>query len=175
MLRAYVGKDDDPFDPDGIWGEFANTVKPAKKTKTVAKPIAKPRAKVLKEPAEPALPRTPTSTSPTSLPTLQRRKGKLPQIGAQIDLHGFTQKLAYERLTSFIHRCMGQSVKYALVVTGKGNPLTGTGVIQKELPRWCATPALAPYIVSCSFAPPQLGGNGAYIIHLRTKKRGPSS
>lgn len=170
----------DPFDPDDAWDVFSQSIKPTTPAKSVARSTPKPRTPV---PTPNRLPESAShdgqdATHPSAhlTPVIQPRaqKGKTPQIQAQLDLHGFTQELAFKRLCDVVHRSCANGVRFILVITGKGNPLTGTGIIQRELPRWCQMSALSAHIISCGFAPPALGGKGAYILHLRTKNRRPT-
>ncbi|USO01669.1 MAG: Smr/MutS family protein [Alphaproteobacteria bacterium] len=172
LARLYRHADMKDFDPDSAWESFAETVTPhcEKISSAVPKYLPKPdpHIKGTPRPVE-------TLFAASSVPQVasfqsRKQKGKIPLIETTLDLHGFTQKLAFERLCSFVHMCCTQKKRYVLVVTGKGNPLTGTGIIQQELPRWCAVSPLSQHIIACAFAPPNRGGKGAYILHLRIAK-----
>jgi DNA-nicking Smr family endonuclease len=69
-----------------------------------------------------------------------------------------------------------------LVITGKGrteddptrpfdmaDEKRGRGVLKRNVPRWLAEPALAPFVVSCATASPRHGGEGALYVHLRRR------
>lgn len=52
---------------------------------------------------------------------------------ARLDLHGFHQDEAWERLTYFISDCMKRGIRKVIVVHGKGIHTTGTNPVLGDL------------------------------------------
>lgn len=118
------------------------------------------------------------------VPGLDRRsatrlaKGQLP-IEAHLDLHGLRQAAAYEALKGFILGSVRAERRCVLVVTGKGQE-RGTsiamgeeapGVLKRNLPRWLSEPPLADKVLALRAATAQHGGEGAFYVLLRRRRR----
>jgi DNA-nicking Smr family endonuclease len=86
-------------------------------------------------------------------------------IDARLDLHGLTIEKAHKKFLEFLYNAVIDEQKKLLIITGKGPE--GKGKIKEELPKWCDTDYLAPFVSSCKIAPAEMGGNGAYIIKLK--------
>jgi len=156
-------------------------------------PPPKPRAERRSStpPPKPASAGTPPPERPqvpverrAMVPGLDRRsaarlaKGQLP-IEARLDLHGYRQAAAYEALKSFILGSVRAERRCVLVVTGKGQergqpPAMGEeapGILKRSLPRWLSEPPLADKILALRPATPQHGGEGAFYVLLRRRRR----
>jgi DNA-nicking Smr family endonuclease len=115
-------------------------------------------------------------TKPSSHSSLlyeSRKKLKRPAVEASLDLHGFTQREAFETLGKFIKDSQQKGRQCVLVITGKGLRLdleTYTfkkGVLREELPRWLETEPLRKFVRYYTFAHIKDGGEGAFYIFLK--------
>lgn len=90
------------------------------------------------------------------------------QVQGKIDLHGMTQEKAYQNLTRFMNHSQLEFKKYVLVITGKGN-ISRTSVLKPLFYNWLTNhPHL---VVAYAPAPPQWGGNGAFLVHIRRNRK----
>lgn len=92
------------------------------------------------------------------------RKGRL-EPEAKLDLHGYRQEAAYRALQRFLMRAQGLGQRIVLVVTGKGGTLRGM------LPRWLGESEFRNLVVGISVAHAKHGGEGAFYVALKKKKR----
>ncbi len=110
-----------------------------------------------------------------------RRGTALPD--AKLDLHGLTEQVAHQTLSSFLQGAHRRGDRLVLVVTGKGmrspDPhapfdmeLAGRsrGVLKTMVPRWLGEPALARLIADTRQAHRRYGGEGALYVYLRKGK-----
>lgn len=102
------------------------------------------------------------------------RRGNYP-IDARLDLHGYTQVEALEKITNFIHHHYLEQHRCLLVVTGKGSlgvdkTVPRRGILRESLPDWLAGEALRPYILAFDKAHIKHGGNGAYYVLLKRRR-----
>lgn len=131
----------------------------------------------------PDLPNVPTRTFYLSTNTFETcpelpqgapmRHVKSPRITpqARLDLHGMTQKQAFEEVHLFITRCARQGLREVLIITGKGLKGAPTpGVLRASLPTWLEDPLLRPMVGSFSQARILHGGSGAYYVFLKKIK-----
>jgi len=95
-------------------------------------------------------------------------KGLL-KIDAIKDFHGYNLNIAKDVLINFILNSYKSKLKNILVITGKGK--NNSGVLKKEIPRWLYDKEIKKYIISHFTAPKNLGGEGAILIRIKTKKR----
>lgn len=123
------------------------------------------------------LPPTQTSAAPKQLRvghSLDKQtitklaKERLP-IEGRVDLHGMTQSEAHGLLLSFLQRACAGGVRYALVITGKGEG--GDGVLRRAVPAWLSTPSFRPFVSGYDHAARGHGGGGALYVRLRRKDR----
>lgn len=89
-------------------------------------------------------------------------------IEARLDLHGYTQFSAEDRLKSFLLSAHAQGYRSVLVITGKG--LSGDGIIRRRIPEWLGAPELSHVVAGFSLAHRRHGGDGALYVAL--KRRG---
>lgn len=104
--------------------------------------------------AEPYLPKR------RDVNTLSRRQMRNIEFESTIDLHGLTESQAEEKLKFFIYQCLANSVRTALVITGKG----------KNIVRLCVESWLLSHPdVIASFQPAQQkhGGKGAFYVFIK--------
>lgn len=128
-------------------------------------------------PAKPALPSAPPA-APVWPPGLDRRTDQrlrrgLLAIDARIDLHGMNQATAHAAVVAFLLRCSYEGRRCVLVITGKGTPGEGGGVLRHALPRWLAETPTRPIVIAHAPAQPRHGGDGALYVLL--KRRRPAS
>lgn len=122
------------------------------------------------------------------LPALDRRKARRIATGAteiegRLDLHGMTQSAAHDRLVAFILHSVGLGRRTVLVITGKGGSrsaangggedfhVDGLGILRRNLPRWLAERPLRDVVLGCQQAARRHGGDGAYYVTLRSKRK----
>jgi DNA-nicking Smr family endonuclease len=85
-------------------------------------------------------------------------------IEKTIDLHGLKKDEAFERLLHFFGKCQLENVKRVMVITG-GNPMKKS-IIRSSFQKWVKE-SFGNYIVSCSQAKIQHGGQGAFYLILK--------
>lgn len=104
------------------------------------------------------------------------RKGEF-KIERRLDLHGLTEKEAFDAVDSFIRNAYLQSLRCVLIITGKGlSRETGDwydkkGILKECVPAWLNTPELRPLILAASYARPEDGGTGALYVLLRRRRQ----
>lgn len=92
------------------------------------------------------------------------RRGQL-EVEARLDLHGFTQREAYQQLCDFVQRCQRNDQRSVLVITGRGT--RSEGILRSMVPRWLAGPELGTKVSSYAVAHIRHGGEGAFYVLLR--------
>ncbi|MCA0370894.1 MAG: Smr/MutS family protein [Proteobacteria bacterium] len=100
-------------------------------------------------------------------------RAKPPKIApqARIDLHGLTQRQAFEEVHQFITKCAEKGLREVLIITGKGLKGAPTpGVLRASLPGWLEDPLLRPMVGSFSQARICHGGSGAFYVFLKKPK-----
>ena len=95
-------------------------------------------------------------------------RGKQPPE-ASIDLHGMNRSQAYHAIDQFIRMARAKDYRVVLIVTGKGR-----GILRDGLPDWLNRQHIRDHILAFDFAPPQFGGDGAFLVVLRRCRRGPA-
>ncbi len=95
------------------------------------------------------------------------RLGKY-SIDARLDLHGMTVKQARSAVYQFIHDCMEQDIRCALITHGKG-----LGRAQPALLKSCVAHWLPQFeqVLAFHSAQKQHGGSGATYLLLRKSER----
>lgn len=92
-----------------------------------------------------------------------------PRIDERLDLHGTTAEAAVRRLESFLLACRRRGLGTVLVITGRGRHSPGgVGVLRQRIDAWLRGPG-AGFVAAYSPAPPRLGGDGAFLVHLRRR------
>lgn len=109
-------------------------------------------------------------------------------IDARIDLHGMRQSEAHSALRVFLHRSVAKGHRIVLVITGKGGPgraaggddafgpfvnegAPDRGVLRRNAPLWLNEPDLRTIVVGHTPAHVRHGGDGAFYVQLRRKRR----
>lgn len=161
------------------WKAYAGAVRPIvkkKKVKSCGPDGRKDEKAVVRRHAEKAPVRMadPVSAKPLVKETLERRREKAlreggVEIEAKLDLHGLTQRQAFEKLGDFMRKCVKDGRRSLLIVTGKGTG--GEGVLRRNLETWLARLPEASSVLTLRQAAPKHGGEGAFYLLLR-KKRG---
>ncbi len=99
-------------------------------------------------------------------------KGKI-KVMDQLDLHGHNCKDSKKLVLEFINRNYSHNRRLLLLITGKGTRLSveegwkGTGKLKRSIPDWLRSKALNDKILWFDHAPPEKGGDGAYLIYLK--------
>ena len=94
------------------------------------------------------------------------KKKKWP-IDKALDLHGMTQRAAYDALVRFFNQARRQEKRTLLVITGKGSRLQGGGVLRRLLPLWLSEAPFAPHVLAITAARTEDGGDGAFYVRLK--------
>lgn len=84
-----------------------------------------------------------------------------------LDVHNMTEQQAYESIKTFLVFAQQRGEAAVLIITGKGSPSLGTGVINKNLPRWLDTAFFRNIVRSVRLADIADGGAGAYYVNLK--------
>ncbi len=104
------------------------------------------------------------------------------KIEARLDLHGMTQKQAYDALLRFLEKAQSNNLKNVLVITGKGSNTSfetendflsyreAPGVLRRKLPDWLYTGKMKRLVTHFDEAAPNHGGSGAFYISIRKRK-----
>ena len=186
-----------PLDPDDValWDEVKKTVKRLPRTAT--KPRAKKAKSVLIETVAQVMPpmaainapekkavRVQTlkpalvqAASPVEIDRQSFRKIKTGRVMIEdsLDLHGMRQDSAHRALEGFLDHAIHRGYALVLVVTGKGEriyaPGTSSGILRKNVPIWLSEGRLSSLVVSFRTAALNHGGEGAYYVRLRKKKK----
>lgn len=98
---------------------------------------------------------------------LKREVDKNFVADARLDLHGKTLESGYRQFVAFVNANYDVGCRHLIVVTGKGTPSRGTGVIKRSLPTWLVHPDIADKILYVNYANVRDGGDGAVYILLR--------
>jgi DNA-nicking Smr family endonuclease len=96
------------------------------------------------------------------------RRGDV-EIGATLDLHGYTQDAALAALLRFLHRAHKRGDRVVIVVTGAGRG--GEGVLKRMLPSWLAMRDIRPLVAGYAPAHRTHGGAGAFYVFLKRMRR----
>jgi DNA-nicking Smr family endonuclease len=97
-------------------------------------------------------------------------------IDTTLDLHGYTQNEAHNRLLHFIRNARSGGATVVLVITGKGarksdDPFGERGVLFRQVPLWLKQPEFREHIVGFERAGVAHGGEGALYVRLRKPRR----
>ena len=111
---------------------------------------------------------TPQKDNFPRLPARSKPKIHHAQPQTTLDLHGYTELQALQRLQSFLLTCQQKGLHTVLVITGKGLHSGAQGPILLQVAtQWLATKLAQHSIKSFARAPIQLGGDGAILIHFK--------
>ncbi len=104
----------------------------------------------------------------------KRFKREVYKVEATLDLHGVTEKAAFEQVCDFVKQAYNCGKRCILIVTGKGwddVPFSGKGVLRKAVPEWLSKSEISPLILAFKNPSESMGGAGALYILLRKKQR----
>ena len=100
---------------------------------------------------------------------------------SEIDLHGFTLDEANKKIEKFVYECFNHGYNKLRIVTGKGlhsnneqNPYVSKelGILKYSVPEFIKNNSdLMKCILEFKEAPEQEGGDGAFYIFLKKKKK----
>ena len=109
--------------------------------------------------------------------TIKKFKKEEIAIEATLDLHGYTEKEAYEQVKTFIQTSYQKNKRCILIITGKGrtnsddNIYTSTkGILRNGLPQWLNNPEIRPLILAFRHPSEAKGGKGAVCLLLKRKR-----
>ena len=108
--------------------------------------------------------------------TMRRFKREEFAVEAVLDLHGFTEKKAYEAVKNFIISSYMSAKRCVIIITGKGSfhvdedIFATKGVLKTSVPQWLNNPELSGLILSYIHPSEKLGGSGALYILLRRNR-----
>ena len=108
--------------------------------------------------------------------TLNKFKKEEFKIEAVLDLHGYKEDDAFEKVEDFITRCYNKGKRCVIVVTGKGHLhqnediYTPTGILKRQTPQWLNMPRIRSMILVFKNPSERLGGKGALYILLKRNK-----
>jgi DNA-nicking Smr family endonuclease len=158
--------DEAGLDGAELWHKVAATVKPYTPKKAPQKPEKqKLHTSIQNRTAEiPSFIPKKITTKKIDAGVSKDLKRKKFSIDAKIDLHGMTEKNAYQKLMTFVTRCLAQEKRTILVITGKG--AGGQGILKKNAPLWLET-EFAGRLLALSEAPIDMGGSGAFLARFR--------
>ena len=96
------------------------------------------------------------------------------KVEATLDLHGVTEKNAYELVCNFIKTSYNNKKRCVLIVTGKGlresdELFSERGILRKSVPLWLANDEIGYLVLAYKNPSEALGGTGALYILLRKK------
>lgn len=95
------------------------------------------------------------------------------KIEAILDLHGQTEKNAFDKVSKFITSAYANGKRCILIITGKGLPhddediFAARGILKNCVPNWLNSPELRPMILAYKNPSESRGGSGALYILLR--------
>lgn len=169
-------------DDDSVWQEFVKDIKPIRHPEKVFEQ-KKPKLRV-----------TPKISSHTvyhgeglseleignfnniDANTAARfKKGEF-RVEGELDLHGYTEKNAFDAVVEFIKLSYLRKKRCIAIITGKGKPresddiFAARGVLREIVPQWLNLQELRPLILAINHPAPNDGGNGAIRIFLRRQR-----
>ncbi len=94
------------------------------------------------------------------------------KVEAVLDLHGTTEKAAFDRVCHFVQLAYNAGKRCIVIVTGKGAGdavFSEKGVLRKSVPNWLSHSEISPLILAFKNPSEAMGGTGALYILLRKK------
>lgn len=186
MSAAGGGKSKDPgLSGDALWDEIKKTIKPLRKAH--ARSVAVSAKKIEKSPPSPMRQKpaaqafSPPPARTPRLPPLavldRRARGRIArgstEIEGKLDLHGYQQAAAKNRLLHFLDEAQRREKSLVLVITGKGTVTSADGergVLKRQVPLWLAQPEFRALVIGFEEAAPSHGGAGALYVRVRRRK-----
>ena len=96
--------------------------------------------------------------------SLRQFKKNQNNLKACLDLHGYTQEPAIQKLANYIGQCQNEDICYFLVIFGKGLSSSGEPVLKKVV---CSYMVACEEVLAYEFAKAKDGGDGAAYVMLR--------
>ena len=105
------------------------------------------------------------------------------KVEARLDLHGMRQNEALAELRRFLGASANKDYRTVLIITGKGFSRSDDerewfdrsdrerGILRRMLPNWLEQPEFRSIVVSYTSAGPRHGGDGAFYVQLRSRRR----
>jgi DNA-nicking Smr family endonuclease len=152
-----------------MWARVARSVRPLRGVRMPeldAAPLDRPIHVI---PARPERKTKPAPAEPADLSTQRRVRRGQAEVEARLDLHGHTQDSAYRALAGFLAFHHAEGARCVLVITGKGR--LGTGILRARFLDWIAGPDLRVMVSGYSPAHMRHGGDGAFYVMLRARRR----
>ena len=89
-----------------------------------------------------------------------------------VDLHGCTLPLGYDRVKTAFNQAIQRKSRILKVITGKGrpNPDPDNPTLNLIFPTWMQEPFFTTKTIKIRKAPPEHGGDGAFLIYLKQIK-----
>lgn len=96
------------------------------------------------------------------------------KVSATLDLHGVTEKEAFNQVCEFIKQAYERKKRCILIITGKGldvdsEVFSSRGVLKKSVPMWLENSEISSLILAYKNPSEAMGGSGALYILLRKK------
>lgn len=172
-------------DEKSLWAKIAETIRPLSGRKPLPEPESPPVRKPPppKQKAKPKPAPSPAAPSKPKAPPLAPLEPKLARalrrggaVDARIDLHGYRQEEAHDRLIRFLIGQQSKGARVVLVITGKGRPddraalFEERGILRRLVPAWLSEPALRGIVLGFSEASAAHGGSGALYVRLRRER-----
>ena len=168
-------------DEQALWAKVAESIRPLPGRNLPPPPESEPQtspAAKAGRPPEPAPLKRKKALPPLTPiePKLARSLRRGGEVDARLDLHGYRQDEAHDRLIRFLREEQVQGSRVVLVITGKGkrNPETSMfeerGVLKRLVPVWLAEPSLRDIVVGFCEAAQLHGGAGALYVRLRRRR-----
>ncbi|MEM1178642.1 MAG: Smr/MutS family protein [Acidobacteriota bacterium] len=106
-------------------------------------------------------------TEPPSPAEVGKKKREI----VRLDLHGHSFEEALARLERFLIQSTAADRRRALVITGRGHRSPGgVPVLRRKVGAWMRNQGKT-WVRDVETAPKELGGDGAWLVHLRRHRR----
>jgi DNA-nicking Smr family endonuclease len=99
------------------------------------------------------------------------------KIEDELDLHGCTENIAFERVINFIKNAYISGKRCVAIITGKGLHVENEieifktrGVLKERVPQWLNLPEIRPLILAIDHPQQKDGGSGVIRILLRRRR-----
>lgn len=155
-------------DDTEVWKKVTETVKPLrKKANSVPLITAPPKKKpvIIKRDVQPVIRTAPPSPLPQK--RVKKLKNQKIPIEGRLDLHGYTLRDGHEVLIAFMTQAKTRNWRCVEIITGRGDPIRGTGQLKRLVPLWLET---LPGISILHVEPNPLSRGGSYLVMLRRNK-----
>lgn len=160
-------------DEQSLWKKVTERVKPRRAAAKITEKIEAPKRIVARATVAPRAPEAPPPvrakpvTPPANRGAEKRvRRGKL-EIGATLDLHGYTQESARAAVIRFLQSAHRRGDRTVIIVTGIGR--IGGGVLRQRLPEWLGEREVRGLVSGFAQAHRNHGGAGAFYVFLKNR------